>query len=104
MLKFALKNSEAAVDVYALTEDEAELAEVKARGGRILSVKYASPAVDKELGDFVLRSAAFVLRDKFPIVSADFFDERLLALGFTRCEGGMSAESIKIRFDNCRRQ
>lgn len=70
-------------------------------GNLIVSVSFADEESENRYRDFVLRSTVFVLRDKYPVVKAAFSDKILKSLGFAEKDGGMSADSINITFDNC---
>ena len=101
VVKFSCEQSDKNNARYALTEDGATLATVETEGDTIKSVSFCNKSAENMYRDFSLRSAVFLLREKFPQVKAAFTDPLLEVLGFVPYENGMKADSIKIRFDNC---
>lgn len=102
MVKFSCENSDKNAARYVLTQDGTTLATVLTAGNTIQSVSFRDKTAENMYRDFTLRSAVFLLRDKFPTVKTAFSDPLLAVLGFVPCDGGMEADSLKIRFDNCR--
>ena len=101
MLKFSKKSSEGDKEIYCLWDDEKEIATVTVTGNTVLKVEYDDRQTDLRYGDFTLRSIAFILRDKYPIVETEFVDARLKVIGFKENNGKMFASSLKINFDTC---
>ena len=94
LLLRALFGAEAAAGTLRLV-DEAGLA-------ADLDVEVADKAADEKYGDFLLRSAAFVLKNRGRDITASFTDDRLIEIGFTAAEnGGMKADSWKLNLDKC---
>ena len=91
-------------DEYTLFDGEEKLAFVKVTDNLIKSVSYASEKVDATYGDFTLRSMVLLMRDKHREIKCNFYDERLISLGFEKEGEGMKADSLKIRFDGCCRK
>ena len=101
MVKFSCEQSDKNTARYALTEDGATLATVETEGDTIKSVSFCNKSAENMYRDFTLRTADFLLREKFPQVKAAINEQMLEVLGFVPYENGMKADSIKIRFDNC---
>ena len=102
MLKYAIRESKGDRSVYGLTDEGETIALVNVNKNTIESVEYLAESARTRYREFLLRSAVFVLRNKFPVVNVAFSDETFRRLGFTDSEnGGMSAQSIEISFDAC---
>ena len=86
---------------YTLLDGDQEIAWVEVKDNLIESVTYADEKVNMRYGDFTLRSAVFVLRNKHLKVKCAFYDARLERIGFVKTESGMEADSLKINFDTC---
>ncbi len=97
MLTFKKKEE----NIFALYDDEKEIAWVDILGDTIKSVKYESEQTEKRWGDFTLRSIAYIMRGRYMDFKCDFYDERLERIGFERDGFGMKANALKINFDTC---
>lgn len=101
MISFLCEKNDGLTARYVAREGDSFIAAAETAGNLIVSVSFADEECEKRYRDFVLRSAVFVLRDKYSVVKAAFSDEILKRLGFAEEDGGMSADSVKITFDNC---
>lgn len=101
MLKFSKSREESGKEIFELNSDGKVTATVTVEGNTVLSAEYADEQTDRLYGDFTLRSIAYVLRGKYPIIETEFTDARLKAIGFIEHGGKMSASALKINFDTC---
>lgn len=102
MLEFLKEKTDGKTDVFALYDGSIAAARAYIRGAALEKVEFADKAADEKYGDFLLRSAAFVLKNRGRDITAGFTDDRLIAIGFTAAEnGGMKADSWKLNLDKC---
>ncbi|MFR1566350.1 MAG: hypothetical protein ACLSUT_07920 [Christensenellales bacterium] len=101
MISFLCEKKDGSSTRFVARDGDIFVAAAETAGNLIVSVSFADEESENRYRDFVLRSTVFVLRDKYPVVKAAFSDKILKSLGFAEKDGGMSADSINITFDNC---
>ena len=102
MLEFLKEKTDERVETFALYDGGEVVARALISGTSLEKVEYNSIESNKKYGDFLLRSAAFVMRNRGRDLTAKFTDDRLTVIGFTATEnGGMKADGWKLNLDKC---
>ena len=102
MLEFLKEKTDGKTETFALSDGGKIVARAVISGTSLEKVEYETAEADKRYGDFLLRSAAFALKNRGRDISAKFVDERLSSLGFTATEnGGMKADAWTLDFNAC---
>ena len=101
MLKFSKTSENGAVALYTLLDDGVEKAIAKVVGNLIESIDYADDKTKMAYSAFVVRSLAFLLRDKHETVKVAFYDDNFARIGFERDGEGMKIKSLYMNFSGC---
>ena len=102
MLEFLKEKTDEKTETFALFDGGEVVARAVIGGTTLKKTEYVSVEADKKYGDFRLRSAAFVLKNRGRDVKAEFVDARLADLGFAETESGeMKADAWKLNLDKC---
>lgn len=97
MLTFKRKNE----NEFALYDDAVEKAWVEVEQNIIKKITYQDEKIERAYGEFVVRSAVYVLSNHYREIKSAFYDVRLKNLGFNETESGMVVDILKLNFDNC---
>ena len=101
MLEFLKEKTDGKTETFVLSDGGETVARAVISGTKLRSAEYVSPEADKKYGDFLLRSAAFVLKNRGRDITADFTDERLKTLGFAETENGLKADAWALDLNGC---
>lgn len=102
MLEFLKEKTDGKTETFALSDGGEVVARAIVAGTTLEKTEYENAEADKKYGDFLLRSAAFVLKNRGRDIKAKFVDARLAAIGFTETESGeMRADAWKLNLDKC---
>lgn len=101
MVKFSKSNEIGAISLYNLLEDGVVKATAKVVGNLIEQIEYADEKTKMVYSAFVVRSLAFLLRDKHETVKVAFYDENFARIGFEKDGEGMKIKSLYMNFSGC---
>ncbi|MBR2988860.1 MAG: hypothetical protein IKC64_03955 [Clostridia bacterium] len=101
MLKFSKSCEIGAISLYNLLDDGVVKATAKVVDNLIEQIEYADEKTKTLYSAFVVRSLAFLLRDKHETVKVAFYDDNFARIGFERDGDGMKIKSLYMNFSGC---
>ncbi len=102
MLEFLKEKTDEKAETFALYDGGEVVARAIISGTSLEKVEYKDIESNKKYGDFLLRSTAFVMKNRGRDLTVKFTDDRLTVLGFNVTENGeMKADGWKLNLDKC---
>ena len=101
MVKFSKINENGDIACYGLNDDGVITATATVKGNLIEKIEYDTEKTKTLYSAFVVRSLAFLLRDKHETVKVAFYDENFARIGFEKEGEGMKIKSLYMNFSGC---
>ena len=101
MLKFSKTSEIGEIALYNLSDDGVVKATAKVVGNLVEQIEYSDEKTKMLYSAFVVRSLAFLLRDKHDTVKVSFYDKNFENIGFEKDGEGMKIKSLYMNFAGC---